>query len=315
MFGKYERVLIVDDCELQRRLLKKELRSRGYNVQTAQDGVEALRMVKDQDFDFVITDWDMPNLDGELLCRCLRSQLKSDRYLYIIMLTSKTDVSDVVSSFAAGVDDFITKPVNTTELLARMGAGDRVLTHERRLAYFAERDPLTGLLNRRSLIPRISNLYDDCQKYGRDMACVLFDISNFRDVNERYGMQAGDEALVAIANQLTQCFRASDDIFRFSGDKFLIILPSTTGESARVCAERCQRNIAEFNYLSIGIEEPIVANFGVSKLGNNLGSATDLLDQVQAALANAKKTAKSEGNLALANVNGIKLSQPTQSLH
>ena len=135
MFGKYERVLIVDDCEFQRRTLSKDLRAHGYTVQTATDGVEALRLISVKQFDFVITDWDMPNLDGALLCRCLRSELKTDRYLYIIMMTSQTDTADVVASFAAGVDDFITKPINMPELLARMQAGNRVLGHDRRLAY------------------------------------------------------------------------------------------------------------------------------------------------------------------------------------
>ncbi len=288
MFGKYERVLIVDDCEFQRRTLCKDLRAHGYTVQAASDGVEALRLVSDQEFDFVITDWDMPNLDGAILCRCLRSDLRSDRYIYIIMMTGKTDI-DVVASFTAGVDDFITKPINMPELLARMQAGNRVLSHDRRLAYAAERDPLTGLLNRRSLTPRLTAAVTDALRFGRPLSMILLDLDHFKQVNDRYGHAAGDETLVAVADCLIRSFRAGDFVFRYGGEEFLVVLPATDSESAHLCAERCRDAISQLDLAPYGVNDRITASFGVAQLGSEENSIVELLERTDAALFQAKK--------------------------
>lgn len=289
MFGKYERVLIVDDCEFQRRTLSKDLRAHGYTVQTASDGVEALRVISEQQFDFVITDWDMPNLNGAVLCRCLRSELKSDRYIYIIMMTSKADTSDVVDSFTAGVDDFITKPINIQELLARMQAGNRVLGHDRRLAYVAERDPLTGLLNRRSLTPRLTAAVAEVQRFGHPLSCILLDLDHFKQINDSYGHACGDDTLVAVADCLVKSFRTGDAVFRYGGEEFLVLLPATDASSANLCAERCREAIGNLDFAPIGVSEKITASFGVSELKRGEHSIMELLERADGGLLQAKK--------------------------
>lgn len=292
MFGSYERVLIVDDCEFLRRTLGKDLRAHGYTVQTASDGVDALRLVSQQPFDFVITDWDMPNLDGAILCRCLRSELESDRYIYIIMMTGHTNSNDVVASFTAGVDDFITKPINMPELLARMQAGNRVLSHDRRLAYAAERDPLTGLLNRRSLTPRLTAAAAEAARCGRPLSMILLDLDHFKDVNDNYGHASGDETLVAVADCLVKSFRAGDFVFRYGGEEFLVVLPATDAASAELCAERCREAINSLDLRPYGVSQRVTASFGVAELESKENSIVELLDRTDAALFRAKKNGR-----------------------
>ena len=291
MFGNYEKVLVVDDCEIVRRLLEKELRAYGFAIQTASDGIEALRLTESQDFDFVITDWDMPNLDGEVLCRCLRSARSPDRYIYIIMMTAHTKF-DVISSFSAGVDDFVTKPLNISELLARMQAGVRVLERDRRMAHAAERDPLTGLFNRRSLSNRLRVALDECQRIGRPLSCILLDLDHFKGLNDDFGHSLGDTALIKVAELLKMLFRATDDVFRYGGEEFLVVLPNTDIESAKLCAERCREAIGELDLNSFGVDRELTASFGVAQMKTGEQSNVELLERADLALLAAKQAGR-----------------------
>ena len=292
MLGNYERVLVVDDCEFLRRRLKRELTGNGFSVELASDGVEALRLVEAQDFDFVITDWEMPNLDGDLLCRYLRNQHDSEKYIYIIMMTAHTDAVSVVGSFSAGVDDFVTKPLDFAELLARMKAGMRVLDRDRRMTSAAERDPLTGLLNRRSLETRLNIAMDSCAQFSRPLSCILLDLDRFKQLNDQYGHLAGDAALVRVAETLKLMFRANDHVFRYGGEEFLVILPDTTCESATQCAERCRRAVAEVSLASLGIQHGLTASFGVAESLAEDSSYISLLERTDAALLTAKQSGR-----------------------
>ncbi len=291
MFGNYEKVLVVDDCEFLRRRLDKELRAHGYTVQTACDGVEALKLVEGQEFDFIITDWDMPNLDGELLCRCLRTEGKFERYLYIIMMTAHTEI-DAVAGFAAGVDDFLLKPINVSELLARMQAGVRILQRDRKMANAVERDPLTGLFNRRSLAHRMQVSLDNCHRIGRPMSCIMLDLDRFKQINDELGHTLGDTVIVSVAESLKLLFRANDDIFRYGGEEFLIVLPDTDIENATLCAERCRSSIEALNLESVGVDRKITASVGVAQTIPSERSSIDLVDRADAALLLAKKSGR-----------------------
>lgn len=288
MFGNYEKVLIVDDCKIVRRRLEKELRAHGFTTQTAVDGVEALKLIDKQDFDFVITDWDMPNLDGEVLCRCLRSDLNADGYTYVIMMTAHTKF-DVVSSFSAGVDDFVSKPLNISELLARMQAGVRVLERDRRMIRAAERDPLTGLFNRRSLSSRLRIALDECQRTGRPLSCILLDLDHFKQLNDDFGHSLGDTALLQVAELLKVLFRATDHVFRYGGEEFLVVLPNTDFEDAQLCAERCRCAIAELDLKPFGVDRTLTASFGVAQSQTVERSSIELLERADTALLAAKQ--------------------------
>ena len=288
VFGNHEKVLIVDDCEFLRRRLDKELRAHGYSVQGAADGVEALQLIEAQNFDFVITDWDMPNLDGELLCRCLRSESRAARYIYVIMMTAHSEAIDVVTSFSAGVDDFLLKPVNMSELLARMQAGVRVLDRDRKMADAVERDPLTGLFNRRSLARRMQICLDGCLRIGRPLSCIMLDLDRFKQLNDELGHTLGDTALVSVADSLKLLFRANDYIFRYGGEEFLIVLPDTDIEDAQLCGERCRRAIEGLNLESLGIQRQLSASLGVARTVPGERSSVDLVERADAALLAAK---------------------------
>jgi putative two-component system response regulator len=144
------KILIADDDDIIVEILKTALQSAGYQTETACDGHDALDRITHDDIRMVVTDWEMPRMDGLALCRAIR-QRSSDGYTYVILVTSRGSSHEIVEGMAAGADDFVVKPFNKAELLARVRAGERVLALESHemvifsLAKLAEsRDPETG---------------------------------------------------------------------------------------------------------------------------------------------------------------------------
>ena len=130
--GCIQRVLLVDDSRLQRRILAASLKKWGFEVVQAEGGEEALDICRAEPPDLIISDWLMPGLSGVEFCRALREE-ETDFYIYFLMLTSKSDKNEVAEALDAGADDFMTKPVNSDELRARISAGERILSVQRAL--------------------------------------------------------------------------------------------------------------------------------------------------------------------------------------
>ncbi|MFD1160252.1 PP2C family protein-serine/threonine phosphatase [Roseovarius aestuarii] len=130
--GVIQRVLVVDDSRLQRRILSASLKRWGFEVYEAESGIEALDICRDFPPDLVMSDWMMPGMTGPEFCREFR-QMTRENYGYFILLTSKTEKDDIAHGLDAGADDFLTKPVNSAELRARISAGERILRMEREL--------------------------------------------------------------------------------------------------------------------------------------------------------------------------------------
>lgn len=150
-----KRVLVVDDSRSQRRLLSVYLNRWGYEVVEASSGAEALELCKAQAFDLILSDWMMPGMNGLEFCITFRN-LKSDRYTYFILLTSKSEKGEVAHGLDIGADDFLTKPVAALELKARIQAGERILNMERELT---EKNRLVS-----ETLTEISDLYESLDR-------------------------------------------------------------------------------------------------------------------------------------------------------
>ena len=288
MTKKYHQVLIVDDCSLTLRRMAKELRDAGYLVMTATSGVEALQIIQQSCPDYVITDWQMPNMNGQMLCQCIRSPGGAERYVYVILMTAHSDLMDLVDGLGSGADDYITKPVNSRELLARMAAGARILDLDRRLNYAADHDPLTGVLNRRNLISTTSKLIDLCARKELPITTIMLDIDHFKDINDQYGHLVGDYVLVQVARVLTKRFRNDDYICRYGGEEFVVILPECDEAGAAQCADRCRQEISELICADGSDTFRITASIGVAQIQTG-STATQMVENADRALLYAKR--------------------------
>ena len=158
------KVLVVDDDPAMLRMLSRWLEKGGYTTCVASDGLQALAMIETDCPDFVITDWEMPNMDGLELCRKLR-ELVLPHYVFIMFLTVKSASQEMIAGLEIGADEFLCKPVYQEELLARMRAGSRVLELERRLNTMAHTDPLTGLMTQKTFYDVLNKEWFRSKRY------------------------------------------------------------------------------------------------------------------------------------------------------
>lgn len=248
------------------RLLKRA----GYEVETAGNGREALAKLQSGDYQLLITDWEMPEMDGIALCRALRSS-QVQGYIYTILLTARDSIEHVVTGLQAGADDYLTKPVVEPELIARLNTGKRIVTLERSLRAANEEnrrlsitDPLTGAFNRRYLMEQLPREIERASRYGRALSVVMCDVDHFKHINDSHGHQLGDDVLKWFKDMLQQGVRASDWVVRYGGEEFMIVLPETNVAGAAGVANELRTELATNNFLAGEVQLRVSASFGVS---------------------------------------------------
>jgi diguanylate cyclase (GGDEF)-like protein len=285
------KVLLVDDDSAMLRLLAKWLEAEGYLVLRAGDGRAAMTLIATEHPQILITDWEMPQLDGLELCRWVRGQ-NFGHYLYTIILTVRSQSADMLKGLEAGADDFLKKPVDRNELLARMRAGSRVMELEHRLSQLANTDALTGLATRRTLLDHLRHEWYRAQRYSAPLSCVMIDIDFFKRINDSYGHQTGDNVLRQLGQLLTDGIRASDIAARYGGEEFCVILPETDEQQALVWAQRFRTRLAELRFAADGQAFNITASFGVAQRLADTSSPEQLVDMADQALVVAKRSGR-----------------------
>lgn len=245
------RIMVVDDDDLICARLVGLLKLAGYEVQSAASGARALMLQGISPCQIVLTDWEMPEMDGPALCRALRAR-DTERYTYVMILTVRRDSADILTGLAAGADDYLVKGASPAELLARVEVGRRITHLERALrASNAENlrlsltDPLTGACNRRHLTTYLPREIERSRRYGHPLAVLSCDIDEFKRVNDGFGHDAGDEVLRAFVERAAGCTRGSIDwIARVGGEEFTIVLPETNLTRATHVAEKVRHALA-----------------------------------------------------------------------
>ena len=187
------RILVAEDEEVSRIKLQYLATSWGYEVVSARDGNEALAILEREDAPLLaILDWIMPGLDGPDICQRIRKTRRSP-YIYVIMLTAKTDRQDIILGMDAGADDYVKKPFDPQELKVRLRAGQRIVELQEALRIQATHDALTGALNRGAIIEMLDRELARTEREGTTLGVVMADLDHFKQVNDRHGHQSGDE--------------------------------------------------------------------------------------------------------------------------
>jgi two-component system, cell cycle response regulator len=291
------RILIADDDDVSRLALKSLLAHEGYEVTAVADGTQAWEALQGQDPPrLVILDWLMEEMDGVEVCRRVR-EYPELRDVYLILLTSRGDRNHVVSGLQAGANDYVVKPFDRNELLARVRVGAQMISlhaelaaRVRELDALATMDGLTGIANRRSFQLRLEAEISRANRYHPPLALMLLDVDHFKSLNDEHGHQAGDEVLRRMGRLLASNTRNTDFVARYGGEEFAVILVNTTKAAAEETAER----------LRAGIEaEPwpyraITASIGIASWGPADGSASQMIHQADQALYFAKKNGRNQ---------------------
>ena len=303
-------LLLVEDEPTQLLLMQRLLQRGGYAVDTAGNGEEALAKLSSGKYQMLVTDWDMPGMDGATLCQRVR-EAQLPGYLYILLLTGHGGM-DVVAGFEAGADDYIRKPANELELLARLKAGQRIVRLEQSLReanakihILSITDPLVGTFNRRHLNEQLIHEVERARRYVRPLAVIMADLDFFKDINDHHGHQVGDQVLRAFA-ELTQgsIRQASDWIARYGGEEFVVVLPQTDLAGATCTAEKIRNQCAAGPFRTAAGDVPLTASFGVaclSSVPDPRGVAADadaLLREADAALYRSKHQGRNRVSVA-----------------
>ncbi len=307
--GETLRLLLVEDEPTQLLFMKRLLLRAGYDVHTAADGEQALEKLSDGSFQLLVTDWDMPGMDGVTLCRRVReSQLPG--YLYVLLLTGHTSTEALVAGLDAGADDYIRKPANEAELLARLKAGQRIVRLEQslreantKIQHLSILDPLVGTFNRRYLNQQLMQEVERARRYGRPLTAVMADLDDFKDVNDRHGHMVGDEVLRGFVELASASVRhASDWIARYGGEEFVIVLPETDLAGAARTAEKIRSHCAACPLATTAGPLTVTASFGVAALDGSYGpigaAAESLLRSADAALYRSKHEGRNRVTVA-----------------
>ncbi len=264
------RILLVDDEPTQRLIMARLLKRAGYEVDTASNGKEALDKIEAGDFQLMITDWEMPEMDGIALCSALRSS-QTKGYIYTILLTARDAIEHVVTGLQSGADDYLTKPVVEPELIARLSTGKRIVTLERSLRQANEEnrrlsitDPLTGAHNRRYLMEQLPREIERGARYGRQLSVIMCDVDHFKKINDTHGHLVGDEVLKWFVKRLNAGVRACDWVARYGGEEFVIVLPETTVANAATAAEHLREQISKTPFQAGDLSFQVTASLGVS---------------------------------------------------
>lgn len=243
-------VLVVDDEEAIRGVIAERLKREGFSCKASSDGFEALQIISNNKFDLVITDINMPGMDGVELIKSLK-EMYSD--LDIVAITGHSQdytYSDIVG---AGAADFIIKPFDFSELFAKLKRIKRERDLLRELAKSEEKfkilsliDELTGLGNRRSLFDQLNQKIAESLRYGKSLSVLWIDIDHFKKVNDIYGHMEGDIVLRRIGELLPKLIRAADSAYLYGGDEFIVLMPQTNIEKALLTAERVRKGFDDF---------------------------------------------------------------------
>jgi two-component system, cell cycle response regulator len=263
-------VLVVDDSPVYRKLIEQILSDQLYSLSFAVNGSEALRLYHEKSPAIVITDWLMPDLSGLELCERIRSE-KGTSYTYIILMTSNTEKDGVVKGLEAGADDYLLKPFDSNEMLARVGVGRRLINLHRQLEHqsaqlgeAARTDSLTGLPNRRAIEEWASKQLKGASRHGFPLWVVLGDLDSFKNINDTFGHEAGDTVLRTFAATLKQQTRGSDMCGRLGGDEFLLVISHVKAESIELTINRFRENFSALSFPFIGQSVSVTATFGVA---------------------------------------------------
>jgi len=293
------KILVAEDDPGSRRLVTVRLSTAGHEVVEAKDGQSAWELFQHEHFQMVITDWMMPRLDGPGLIQKIRSS-GHQNYTYIIMLTAIDDKPKVVMGLESGADEYLTKPFDNKELLARVASGERILKLEEQLIEarhqmeaLAMQDVLTGMLNRRAIEEHARTELDLAKRKERPLSIILLDIDHFKAINDQYGHSVGDQTLRHMSEILTKNLRQYDRIGRWGGEEFIVILPDTEISEAITVAERMRIATAETKLsLEQGGDYTVQISLGVACASGSYPTLIKLVDAADQALYKAKQTGR-----------------------
>ncbi len=294
-------IAIVDDDAAIRRLVRLFLRRAGYDVVEYTAGDEARAALQSGSWDLAILDRRLPDMDGVVLAHELKSKAEL-RTRYIIMLTGEDEQEDKVEGLELGADDYITKPFQYPELLARIRAGKRIVDLQKELVETNKRlellsitDGLTKLHNHRYFQDELARAFEESQRYQRPLSLAMIDIDFFKKINDTHGHAVGDDVLKRAAQLFRNSVRSTDLVARYGGEEFAVMMPETTLQDGITFAEKIRNLLGEAPLETQAGPVKATVSIGVASVPHSrIHSAKELIVAADRALYRAKKSGRNQ---------------------
>jgi diguanylate cyclase (GGDEF)-like protein len=287
-------IIAIEDDPNVAALLTRRIARAGYDVHHATTIHEGRELLERIAWDVLILDRGLPDGDGVDLCWEVRGKAP---HAYILMLTGESSDEAKLEGFDCGADDYVTKPCEPQELLARIRAGLRIVDLQKKLIATNKRleeltltDELTDLRNRRAFEQELSTRFDAARRYDRPLSLMILDLDLFKSINDEHGHPAGDEVLRAVARILERSSRHSDFVARIGGEEFAIILPEASLFEAIQYAEKMRATVAAAEITHAGKTMRVTISAGIANMPHSHArTLEDLVAAADEALYRAKE--------------------------
>ncbi|MFP5517770.1 MAG: GGDEF domain-containing protein [Alphaproteobacteria bacterium] len=284
-------ILVADDSNFFRELIREELESSGYRVILAKDGGQALALYRSHDIQILITDLEMPVMTGLELCWHIRAADDQHR-TFTILMTGDSETARRVEAFESGADEFLAKPIDLPMLRARVRAGERITRMHRVMVEMLNTDYLTGVANRRHFMERLEQAYRTAKETGSPLAIAMFDIDHFKAINDTHGHGNGDLALKRFADHCAAQVPDGGFLGRLGGEEFCLCLPAGDLETALARVEAIRRSTVDLMVeTGTGVSFGFTVSIGMC-LVQDTDSVNDLMTQADEALYFAKRSGR-----------------------
>ncbi|MFA7655113.1 sensor domain-containing diguanylate cyclase [Acidithiobacillus thiooxidans] len=295
-------LLLVDDQAGDRALLQRTLEPAGYQTLQASTADEAFTIIYKNSPRIILLDWVMPEINGLDLCRRLRREFGPR--LYIIILTDHYDQSYAVEALQAGANDYLSKTISRSVLLAKLAVAQQIvefisslesncekLIHQNNsLQSMAMKDALTGLANRRGADEFLKQHWSNALRSQSILSCIMIDIDYFKQINDQHGHDQGDLVLEAMGKLLLETSRVGDLTARVGGEEFMIVCLQCQLTDAAALAERIRRKAMSMSDKL----PPITISAGVAELTEDITDSETLLRAADQALLEAKRNGRNQ---------------------
>ena len=291
------KLLVVDDEQAILDLLQRRLEALGCKVTLLPGGSQVVQTAREQMPDLILLDIMMPDLDGFAVCQALK-QDPAVRDIPVIMMTARSEIDSRIKGLEIGAHDYVPKPFETAELVARIRAAlrvkqlqDELKEANKKLERLATSDPLTDLPNRRTFDEEFFLAVERSRRSSEVLSVVMIDLDHFKRINDTYGHQVGDEALRHIGRILNGRRRVTDLVGRYGGEEFVWVLPGAKTDDAMEIGEWLRRTAEDLTIETTGERIRVTISVGVTTYepaAHGPISANTVLDVADAALREAK---------------------------
>ncbi len=300
------KIVIVDSSRVGLKIISSILKNQGHETHVFTDGKEAFDFIRsDLDVNLLLTGLELPSMTGFELCWDVHLLTQRGRQIYIMAMSSNHDESKLIETLDSGADDFISKPPQERELLARLRVAQRMQAMQEELIKLASLDSLTGILNRRAFFDR-SEMHCQNAEDGKALTAIMFDIDHFKRVNDVFGHDIGDKALTSVVNTAQKEFGL---FARMGGEEFAMLLPGIAKDEAMDIAEQLRLGVKNLRIDTPKKPLKITCSYGVSEWQEG-DTIEGLLKRADLALYMAKESGRNQVRFGDRN---IKMPVPERS--